>query len=262
MNNYTNDNTARRYRAHVSIWGTTQIHLRNPYIIAWWSAAFPGFGHLLLSKYLRGFVLFIWEVVVNIKSKLNLAMVYSFQGDIEKAKEVLDTRWLLIYIPVYIFAIWDSYRTTVDLNQIHVLAEREEHEFNSFSMGALEINYLDKRNPVMAVMWSFFVPGLGQLYIHRIVSAFFTIIWVVIFFYYSHGLEAFSYLFMGDIKKSTAVIHPEWLLFFPSLYGFSLYDSYINTVENNKLFNKEQRAFFRKNYQSSSFQILKGQKVK
>lgn len=103
MNNYTNDNTARRYRAHVSILGTTQIHLQNPYIIAWWSAAFPGFGHLLLSKYLRGFVLFIWEVVVNIKSKLNLAMVYSFQGEIERAKEILEVRWLLIYIPVYIF---------------------------------------------------------------------------------------------------------------------------------------------------------------
>ncbi|MGM0791349.1 MAG: hypothetical protein ACQEUD_14760 [Bacillota bacterium] len=262
MNNYTNDNTARRYRAHVSILGTTQIHLRNPYIIAWWSAAFPGFGHLLLSKYLRGFVLFIWEVVVNIKSRINLAMIYSFQGDIEKAKDVLDTRWLLIYIPVYIFAIWDSYRTTVDLNKIHILAEREEHRFNTFSMGALEINYLDKRNPVMAVVWSLFVPGLGQLYIHRIVSAFLGIIWTVIFFYYSHGLEALSYLLMGDIKKSTSVISPEWLLFFPSLYGFSLYDSYINTVENNKLYDKEQRTYFREKYQSSSFRILKGQKVK
>lgn len=63
MDNYTNNNTARRYTAHVSIFGTTQIHLRNPSIIAWWSAAFPGCGHLLLSKYLRGFVLFIWEVI-------------------------------------------------------------------------------------------------------------------------------------------------------------------------------------------------------
>ena len=65
MNNYTNDNTARRYKAHVSTVGTTQLHLRNPYIIAWWSAAFPGFGHLLLSKYLRGYSLFIWEILVN-----------------------------------------------------------------------------------------------------------------------------------------------------------------------------------------------------
>ncbi|WP_404460718.1 hypothetical protein [Sutcliffiella horikoshii] len=261
MENFSNDNTARRYRAHVSILGTTQLHLRNPYIIAWWSAAFPGFGHLLLSKYLRGFVLFIWEVLINIKSHVNLAMIYSFQGDIDKAKDILDTQWLLIYIPVYIFAIWDSYRTTVDMNKVFVLAEREEHRFNSFSIGALEINYLDKRNPVMAVLWSLFIPGLGQLYLHRIVTAFFVIVWLVVFFYYSHGLEAISLLFLGEIDKATSVIDPEWLLFFPSLYGFAIFDSYINTVENNKLYDKEQRGFFIDKYQSSSFRVLKRQKV-
>lgn len=261
MNNYSNDNTARRYRAHVSILGTTQIHLRNPYIVAWWSAAFPGFGHLLLSKYLRGFVLFAWEVVINLQSHVNMAMIYSFQGEIDKAKDVLDTRWLLIYIPVYIFGIWDSYRTTVDLNKVYVMADREEHKFNSFSIGAMEINYLDKRNPVMAVVWSFFVPGLGQLYIHRIVASFFVIIWTVVFFYYSHGLEAISLLFLGEIEKAIAVVNPEWLLFFPSLYGFGIYDAYINTVENNKLYDKEQRAYFKDNYQSPSFRVLKGQKV-
>jgi TM2 domain-containing membrane protein YozV len=165
MNNYTNDNTARRYKAHVSILGTTQLHLRNPYIIAWWSAAFPGFGHLLLSKYLRGYALFIWEVVVNVNAHVNSAMIYSFQGNIDMAKEVLDTRWLLMYIPVYLFGIWDSYRTTVDLNKVYFLAEREEHRFNTFSLGALEINYLDKRNPIVSLMWSLLIPGLGQLYI-------------------------------------------------------------------------------------------------
>ncbi|ART75111.1 hypothetical protein B4U37_03205 [Sutcliffiella horikoshii] len=261
MENFSNDNTARRYRAHVSILGTTQLHLRNPYIMAWWSAAFPGFGHLLLSKYLRGFVLFIWEVLINIKSHVNLAMIYSFQGDIDKAKDILDTQWLLIYIPVYIFAIWDSYRTTVDMNRVFVLAEREEHKFNSYSIGALEINYLDKRSPVMAVLWSLFIPGLGQLYLHRIVTAFFVIVWVIVFFYFSDGLEAVSLLFLGEIEKATSVIDPEWLLFFPSLYGFAIFDSYINTVENNKLYDKEQRGFFKKTYQSSSFRVLKGQKV-
>ncbi len=261
MDNYSNDNTARRYRAHVSIFGTTQIHLRNPYIIGWWSAAFPGFGHLLLSKYLRGFVLFIWEVIVNVKANVNLSMIYSFQGEIQAAKDILDTRWLLIYIPVYIFAIWDSYRTTVDMNKVYVLAEREEHRFNSFSIGALEINYLDKRNPVMAVFWSLFVPGLGQLYIHRIVTAFFVIIWLVVFFYYSHGLEGISLLFLGEIEKATNTVNPEWLLFLPSIYGFAVFDSYINSVENNKLYDKEQRAFLQENYQSPHFRVLKGKKV-
>lgn len=262
MDNYTNDNTARRYKAHVSVVGTTQIHLRNPYIIAWWSAAFPGFGHLLLSKYIRGYVLFIWEVVVNLKAHVNLAMIYSFQGNIDMTKDVLNTRWLLMYIPVYLFGIWDSYRTTVDMNKVYLLAEREEHRFNTFSLGAVEINYLDKRNPVLSVIWSLFVPGLGQLYIHRILTAFFAIIWLVIFFYYSHVLEAVSLLFLGKVQEATSVLNPEWLLFLPSVYGFAVFDSYMNTVENNKLYEKEQRNHLKENYQATGFKIIKGQKVK
>lgn len=262
MNNYTNDNSARRYTAHVSVLGTTQIHLRSPYISAWWSAAFPGFGHLLLSKYIRGFVLFIWEVIINLQANINLAIVYSFQGQFEMAKDVVDTRWLLAYMPVYLFGIWDSYRTTVDLNKIYILAEREEHRFNSFSIGSVEINYLDKRNPVLAGIWSLFIPGLGQLYIHRILTAFFIIIWVAIFLYYSHVLEATTLLLLGKIQQSTSVLHPEWLLFLPSIIGFSFFDSYVNTVENNKLFEREQRNFLKDSYQRSDFQLLKGQKIK
>ena len=262
MDNYTNDNTARRYKAHVSVVGTTQIHLRNPYIIAWWSAAFPGFGHLLLSKYIRGYVLFIWEVVVNLKAHVNLAMIYSFQGNIDMTKDVLNTRWLLMYIPVFLFGIWDSYRTTVDMNKVYLLAEREEHRFNTFSIGAVEINYLDKRNPVLSVIWSLFVPGLGQLYIHRILTAFFAIIWLVVFFYFSHALEAVSLLFLGKVQQATSIINPEWLIFLPSHYGFATFDSYMNTVENNKLYEEEQKNYLKKNYQAAGFRILKGQKVK
>nr|WP_255648181.1 hypothetical protein [Pseudalkalibacillus hwajinpoensis] len=212
---------------------------------------------MLLSKYLRGFLLLAWEVVINLKAHVNLAMIYSFQGNISMAKEVLDTRWLLIYIPVYIFGIWDSYRTTVDMNNVYILAEREDHEINSFSIGALEINYLDKRSPYLAALWSFFMPGLGQLYIHRIVTAFVVIIWSVIFFYYSHMLEGVSLLFLGEIKKATSVLEPEWLLMFPSLYGFAIFDAYMNTVENNKLYEKEQRRFLKNHYQAKTFRVLR-----
>jgi TM2 domain-containing membrane protein YozV len=260
MNNFTNDNTARRYKAHVSILGTTQLHLRSPYIIAWWSAAFPGFGHLILSKYLRGYALFLWEVVVNIKAHVNLSMIYSFQGNISMAKEVLDTRWLLMYIPVYLFGIWDSYRTTVDMNRVYLLAENEKHRYNTYSIGALEINYLDKRNPLLSIIWSMFIPGLGQLYIHRILTAFFVIFGSVVFFYFSHALEAISLLFLGKVSEATSVLKPEWLLFFPSHYGFAIYDSYINTVENNKLFEEELKTYLQENYQSECFKILKGRR--
>lgn len=261
MDNYNTDNTARRYIAHVSILGTTQMHLRSPSIIAWWSAAFPGFGHLLLSKYIRGFVLFIWEVIVNVQANINLAIIYSFQGEFDMAVHVLDPRWLLVYLPVYFFGIWDSHRTTVDLNKVYLLAEREEHRFNIFSIGAMEINYLDKRDPMMAAFWSAIVPGLGQLYIHRIITSFFVIFWAIIFFYLSHFLEGLLFLILGDIGQATSVLRGEYLLMLPSIYGFAVYDAYVNTVENNKLFEKEQRRYLQDNYQHPEFKLLKGKKV-
>lgn len=260
MDNYRNlNNRYRRYKAHVSIAGATQFHLRNPYIIAWWSAAFPGFGHLLLNKSIRGLLLFCWEVVVNLNSHLNLAMVHSFCGDIQLAKKVLEPRWMLMYIPVYLFGIWDSYRTTMDMNKVCLLAERENAPFNTFSINPLEINYLDQRNPMMAVFWSFFMPGLGQLYIHRIVIAFFSLTWTIIFMYYSKALVAIHLLFMGDISASTQVVNTEWLMFMPSIWGFAIYDSYINTVENNKLFKDEQKNYLIQNYQNYQFKIKKGE---
>lgn len=250
MDNFQNTNKARRYKAHVSIFGTTQIHLRNPWTIAMWSIAFPGFGHFLLNKYFRGFALFIWEVYINQFIKLNQAMVYSFTGNFEAAKEVLDLRMVLMYIPVYLFAIWDSYRTTVDLNNIYTLANREDAQFNSFSMGAFEINYLDKRNPVMAMLWAMTVPSIGQLYVHRIILAGFTLIWTAIFMYNSHFLEGFIYLLNGNLAKSTAVLDVQWLLYLPSFYFFTIFDSYTSAVENNKLYEDEQRKYLRRHYQN------------
>jgi len=260
MDNYTNNNTARRYKAHVSTVGTTQLHLRNPYIIAWWSAAFPGFGHLLLSKYLRGYALFIWEILVNNMAHINHAIVYSFTGNMGMAKEVLEPKWMLLYLPVYIFGIWDSYRTSVDMNKVFILAERENADFNSYTIGALEINYLDKRRPIMAVLWSFFTPGLGQLYIHRVITAIFTMLFMIVFIYFSNVLVAVHYLFLGEIEQATRVLDPQWFLFMPSHIGFSVYDAYVNTVENNKLFESEQRKFLQKNYQQYRINLLESER--
>lgn len=262
VNNFENNNQHRRFKAHVSIFGTTQLHLRSPYTIAWWSAAFPGFGHLQLSKYLRGFVLFIWEVVVNYQAKINLAMVDTLSGHIDLAKRDLHPRWMLMYIPVYLFAIWDSYRTTVDTNHMYLLAEREGAPFNTFSIGAVEINYLDKRQPIMSAIWSVFMPGLGQLHIHRIISAFFSLVWTIVFLYASHALEAVQLLFFGEIQQATHVLDKQWLLYMPSMWGYSIYDSYVNTVENNKLFENDQKNFLVKNYQSCQFVIRRGTVVR
>lgn len=42
--------STRRTVAYLSLLETTQLHLKNPFVIAAWSVAFPSMGHLLLSK--------------------------------------------------------------------------------------------------------------------------------------------------------------------------------------------------------------------
>lgn len=248
-------NRSRRQVAHVSILGTTQVHLRNPWIIAWWSAAFPGLGHLLLSKYLRGFLLFIWEVFVNIKAHINLGIYYSFIGEFDKAKEVLNKDWMLLYVATYIFAIWDSYRTTIDINNVYKLAAREDAEIRPYNIQSLEINYLDKRTPINAFLWSILLPGGGQLYIHRIITAAFTVIWWIVIIYYSKLLPAIHYSLLGEFQQATSILDIQWTLNIPSVYGFAIYDAYVNTVENNKLYDWEQSKFLKRQYQYEKFNM-------
>ncbi|MDF2674384.1 MAG: hypothetical protein K0R09_2652 [Clostridiales bacterium] len=245
--------SARRSVAYLSLLGTTQLHLRNPFVIAAWSVVFPGMGHLLLSKYLRGFLLFLWEVFINYKAHINLLILYSFTGDFEKAKSVVDLQWMSLYVPTYIFSIWDSYRTTVDMNHAYILASREDALVKPFKLGAMEVNYLDKRNPWVSAIWSILVPGAGQLYIHRLITAIFVVVWWIIICYNSKLLPAFHYTFLGDFKQAKAVLDMQWFLNIPSVYFFAVYDAYINTAENNKLFDWEQSKFLKRQYENSNF---------
>jgi len=208
----------RRKRAYVSLTGATTLHLRNPYVIASWSAAFPGLGHLLMSKYLRGFLLFLWEVFINYKADINLAILYSLVGDFEMAKEIVNINWAILYIPTYIFAIYDSYETAIDINNNFILATREDAEVVPFKVGALEINFLDKKTPWVAAAWSLISPGTGQLYVHRIIVASFILIWVVVVSYFSKLLPAIQYSLLGQLDKAKSVIDWQWYLNIPSIY--------------------------------------------
>lgn len=47
-----------------------------------WSIALPGFGQLLNRKYIKGILLIVLEVMINVMARLNVAIVHSFHGDI------------------------------------------------------------------------------------------------------------------------------------------------------------------------------------
>lgn len=243
----------RRQRAYLSQFTTSQLHLKNPWVVAFFSFSYPGFGHLMQHRYIAGFILILWETFINGMAKVNLGILYSLLGNFDRAKEVLDEKWLILYIAIYMFGIWDGYRTTIDLNKQYVLADREDAQMLNIKMGSWDMNYLDKRKPWLALVWSALFPGLGHLYLHNVVSGFFIFIYTVGICYYGHILYAIHLSMLGDFTQAKETINMQWALYFPSIYFFIIYDAYVSAVENNKLFEKEMAAYLRKNYQKIHF---------
>jgi hypothetical protein len=93
-----------------------------------WSIALPGFGQLLYGNYLKGIIFVLLEFIVNINSNFNLAILYSFQWEIQKAFEVIDFQWLMFYPCLYMFAMWDAYKAASD--------EQEKFSFLPFVFSA------------------------------------------------------------------------------------------------------------------------------
>lgn len=250
MNQYPQ---ARRQRAHLSQFTTSVLQKKNPWIVAFFAFSYPGFGHLLLHRYIAGFILIIWELFINGKANVNLGILYTLTGDFSKAKEVMDERWLMLYVGIYMFGIWDSFRTTVDLNKQCILAEREDASIQPNAMGAWDINFLDKRKPWVAVAWSALFPGLGHLYTHKVIAGFFIFAYTVAIMYFGHVPAGIQFTMLGKFTQAKEAVNMQWLLYLPSIYFFILYDAYTSTIDYNRLFEKEMQKFLRENYQKKEF---------
>jgi hypothetical protein len=245
----------RRKRANLSQFTTSILHPRNPWVVAFFSFSYPGFGHLLLHRYIAGYILILWEMFINHFAKVNTGILYSLTGEFEKAKEVLDERWLILYVAIYMFGIWDGYRTTVDLNKQYLLADREDAPVSPVRMGAWDINFIDKRKPWVAVVWSALFPGLGHLYIHKVIVGFFMFAYTVAIMYFGHIPLAIQHSMLGDFAKVKEVVDMQWLLYLPSIFFFILYDAYSTTIQYNMLFEKEMKNYLRKTYQNKGFKF-------
>ncbi|CAG7641878.1 hypothetical protein ACFQI7_11485 [Paenibacillus allorhizosphaerae] len=238
----------RRRQALISQDGFTYLRWQNPYIVAWWSISFPGFGHFLLHQYIRGFVLSFWEVIINTLTHMNEAIVYSFSGRFELATAVLEPKWVLAYLIVYLFAIWDSYIKAVDANQQYHLAKLEGARLTAFRIQTFNIVYIAKKRPLSALYCSFIFPGLGQLYNNRLSLGFYGVIWWTIYMTFSHSHESLILLILGRLEESKTILKPHWLLFMPSVIGGAMYDAYMTAHDNNQLLRTEQIQYLCERY--------------
>lgn len=245
----------RRLIATVNPYMTNLFHLRNPFIIAWWSASFPGFGHVLLGKYITGILLMVWEIFANNMAHLNEGIFYSMTGRTEKAVNVMNEEWLWLYAVFYVFIIWDSYRQTIEFNKYYILSIREGSPLNITNISAMEISILEKKKPFLALFWSLMAPGLGHFYLNRLPAIVFGVFLWMITAYFAGFYKCLFYSFTGDFELIQQTAEPQWFLFLPSIYVFLAYDSYVNAVEHNKLFDRELEKHVKSRYQHSYFKM-------
>ncbi|MDK2917509.1 MAG: hypothetical protein PWQ37_242 [Candidatus Petromonas sp.] len=116
----------RLCKMYMSVFGIKYLHRFNPWTVAWWSAALPGLGHIHMGENLRGLLFLAGEIIINVKARINLAIFYTLIGNFQKANDVFDERWGLFYITVWVFAIYDSYRLSIEINQLCELEEMQE----------------------------------------------------------------------------------------------------------------------------------------
>lgn len=215
----------------------------------WWSAALPGLGHFCQGSYFKALMLMSWEILVNLKAQLNLAIMYTFTGQFEKAREVLDPGWALFYGVIFCFAVFDSYRTSVEMNKLARLERKQPHRYYKlFKMSPYGLNYLDRNNPWVPAAWSALLTGFGHLYNKKSFKGFILLGWAVAIIYFAHMNDAIIATLNGQFNLAKEIVDYQWLLFFPSIYLFAMWDAYVDAVEMNKLFAEEQKKYLRKVY--------------
>ncbi|MCL6592655.1 MAG: hypothetical protein K6T31_01645 [Alicyclobacillus sp.] len=248
--------TYSRKRASLGMVSQNLLHYSNPWIAAAWSFFFPGFGHILLGEYVQGWIMFLWELLVNVQAKFNEAIMLAFTGRFHESILLLSAGhvyWILLYSSVFCYSLYESYNLAVEVNNMYELAYEENAPIEIFRINAFQFNFLNKRNPWLAAAWSLLMPGLGGLYTRRVATYVFELAWWIIIVYQSHMLPSIEYTFTGQFAQAVSVLNVEWILFLPSIYGFSFYHSFCFVVEQNRLFDKQQANFLRAFYQSPRF---------
>ncbi|WP_318505024.1 hypothetical protein [Bacillus sp. T3] len=96
-----------------------------------WNVAMPGFSQLLSGQFLKGIFLVLSEMIINLNSHFNLAIMYSFLWEIEKASQSVNYQWLMFYPCFYMFSLWDAYR--------YSMPETEKRSYLPFVFGAFTV---------------------------------------------------------------------------------------------------------------------------
>ncbi|MGJ7909954.1 hypothetical protein [Neobacillus sp. LXY-1] len=81
-------------------------------------------------------------------------------------------------------------------------------------------------NPLEKLLWSIAFPGFGQLLNGKYLKGIIFILLEFVINVYSHFNELILLSFNGQIKKAIEQTEYQWLMFYPCVYFFAMWDAY------------------------------------
>ncbi|MBI0577268.1 hypothetical protein IEC97_07830 [Neobacillus cucumis] len=102
-------------------------------------------------------------------------------------------------------------------------------------------------NPKEALFWSIALPGFGQLINGKYLKGLLFIILEFIVNVKAHFNEIIRLSFHGDIENAIAQADYQWLMFYPCLYFFAMWDSFRDAgggTERHSFFPFVMAAYF------------------
>lgn len=85
---------------------------------------------------------------------------------------------------------------------------------------------MKKTYKLEAILWSIAFPGFGQLLNGQLIKGILFIILEFTINVNSFFNQAIMFSFLGKIEEAQVVADPQWLMFYPCVYMFAMYDAY------------------------------------
>nr|WP_263326989.1 hypothetical protein [Neobacillus sp. Marseille-Q6967] len=85
---------------------------------------------------------------------------------------------------------------------------------------------MKKTYKLEAILWSVAFPGFGQLLNGHLIKGILFIILEFTINVNSLFNQAIMFSFLGKIKEAAAVVDHQWLMFYPCVHMFAMYDAY------------------------------------
>lgn len=85
-----------------------------------------------------------------------------------------------------------------------------------------------------AVLWSIALPGFSQLLSGQIIKGTLFVLLEFVINMYSNFNSAIMFSFLGEIDYAIQVTNFQWLMFYPCLYFFAMWDAYRSAMHENE----------------------------